>query len=304
MSMRHGIPSLSVLQAFEASARHQSFSKAAAELKQTQGAICKKVNELEAGLGFPLFDRVRQRLVLTEPGIEYARRIRVHLDQIRLDTLELIQHQTSPPIRLAVGVTFAAQWLVPRLRNFHEQYPGVELRLMGRDQPTYFNDLNFDAAIYFGQSLLPGMAGQALITVDEIWMVCAPELLGHGRECSTSDIAALPWIHTRDQATAWQEWRETLKLNPVEHTGGEHYFDMFIMAINAAVSGLGIALLPRLLIDQELRSGKLVRMGQYAHRGSATLYLSFPEQKRDLAPLTKFITWMESAVKDYKASFD
>jgi DNA-binding transcriptional LysR family regulator len=124
------------------------------------------------------------------------------------------------------------------------------------DQPTYFNDLNFDPAIYSGQSLLPGMAGQALIAEDEICMVGAPGLVGHGRACSTSDITALPWIHTRDQATAWQAWRETLNLSPVEHTGGEHYFDMFVMAINAAVSGLGIALLPRLLIEQELHSGK------------------------------------------------
>ena len=82
-------------------------------------------------------------------------------------------------------------------------------------------------------------------------------------------------IHTRHQVTAWQAWRETLNSSPVEHTGGEHYFDMFIMAINAAVSGLGIALLPRLLIDQELRSGKPVRLGQYVSRGSATLYLPF-----------------------------
>ena len=79
---------------------------------------------------------------------------------------------------------------------------------------------------------------------------------------------------------------------------------MFIMAINVAVSGLGIALLPRLLIDQELHSGKLVRIGRYVNRGAAALYLSFPEQKRELASLTKFITGIESAVKDYKASFD
>ena len=83
MSLRRGFPSLSALQAFEATARHQSFSKPAAELQLTHGAICKKVNELEASLGMELFRRVSQRLVLTEAGADYAHRIRLHLEQIR-----------------------------------------------------------------------------------------------------------------------------------------------------------------------------------------------------------------------------
>jgi len=101
--MRRGVPSLSALQAFEAAARHESFSKAALELSQTHGAVCKKVNELEAHLGITLFERVRQRLVLSPAGAEYARRIRVHLDQIRRDTLDVVRKQSEVPVQLAVG---------------------------------------------------------------------------------------------------------------------------------------------------------------------------------------------------------
>ena len=176
--MRRGVPSLSALQAFEAAARHESFSKAALELSQTHGAVCKKVNELEAHLGIPLFERVRQRLVLSAAGAEYARRIRVHLDQIRRDTLELMRQQSEVKIQLAVGVTFASQWLIPRLHDFYALNPDLQLHIMGRDQPTFFDNSSFDAAIYFGQSLWPAMPGQPLVSDDEILAVCAPALIG------------------------------------------------------------------------------------------------------------------------------
>ena len=144
--MRRGVPSLSALQAFEAAARHESFSKAAVELSQTHGAVCKKVNELEAHLGIPLFERVRQRLVLSAAGAEYARRIRVHLDQIRRDTLELIRKQGEVKIQLAVGVTFASQWLIPRLRDFYELNPDVPTRDVLSPAPASFRRLPFARA--------------------------------------------------------------------------------------------------------------------------------------------------------------
>ena len=298
--MRRGVPSLSALQAFEAAARHESFSKAALELSQTHGAVCKKVNELEAHLGITLFERVRQRLVLSPAGAEYARRIRVHLDQIRRDTLEVVRKQSEVPVQLAVGVTFAAQWLIPRLHDFYERNPDLQLHIMGRDQPTFFDDSSFDAAIYFGQGLWPAMPGQPLVSDDKILAVCAPALANGRGGLSAAEIGTLPWIHTRDLPRAWLAWSETAGPQVIEHSASNQHYDMFIMAINAAISGLGVALLPRILIDRELRAGTLVQVHPHAIPNPETVYYSFPEQKRDWEPLKRFDGWLTSAVREYR----
>jgi DNA-binding transcriptional LysR family regulator len=298
--MRRGIPSLSALQAFEAAARHESFSKAAAELSQTHGAICKKVNELEAHLGITLFQRVRQRLVLSPAGGEYARRIRVHLDQIRRDTLEVVRKQSELHLELAIGVTFASQWLIPRLHDFYAQNPDIRLHIMGRDQPTFFDNSDFDAAIYFGQNLWPAMPGVPLVTDDEILAVSAPSLQCAHNGLTIEEIDELPWIHTRDLPRAWLEWSETASAGVTQHNASNQHYDMFVMAINAAISGLGVALLPRILIDRELRSGALVQVHPHTIRNPETVYYSFPEQKRDWEPLARFETWQNSAVRDYR----
>lgn len=298
--MRRGVPSLSALQAFEAAARHQNFSKAAAELSQTHGAICKKVNELEAHLGIALFERVRQRLELSAAGAEYARRIRVHLDQIRRDTLDVIRKQSEAHLELAIGVTFASQWLIPRLQDFYAQNPDIRLHLMGRDQPTFFDNSDFDAAIYFSRNLWPAMPGVPLVNDDEVLAVCAPMLLGDKDMLSVEHICALPWIHTRDLPRAWHDWSETVDDRTPEHAAPNQHYDMFIMAINAATSGLGVALLPHILIDRELRSGALVLAHPHAIANPETVYYSFPEQKRDWAPLARFDQWLAAAVRAYR----
>jgi DNA-binding transcriptional LysR family regulator len=298
--MRRGVPSLSTLQAFEAAARHESFSKAALELSQTHGAVCKKVNELESQLGIPLFERVRQRLVLSPAGAEYARRIRVHLDQIRRDTCELVRQENVVLIQLAVGVTFASQWLIPRLHDFYALNPDLRLHIMGRDQPTFFDNSSFDAAIYFAQGRWPAMPGQPLVSDDEILAVCAPALAGRHKELSAAEIAALPWIHTRDLPRAWYAWSETAYIEVIEHAAADQHFDMFIMAINAAISGLGIALLPRILIERELRNGTLVQAHPHSIPHPETIYYSFPEQKRGWEPLDRFGRWLTNAARAYR----
>ncbi|APD11334.1 hypothetical protein UC34_15685 [Pandoraea vervacti] len=323
--MRLGVPSLSALQAFEASARHQNFASAAQELALTHGAVCKRVGELEKHLGVALFERVRQRLVLTPAGAEYAKRIRVHLDQIRRDTLDVVQQGRETELEIAVGVTFAAQWLIPRLDDFYANTRDVRLHILGRDQPVFFDDSAFDAAIYFSTRRWPGMPGTALITDDSLWLVAAPRLLAqhtHGASMTLEQIAAQSWICARDLPRAWDDWfasqRLTDPMDPMDPTGltgltgpaPEHggaikpqrrtqRYDMFIMAINAAVAGLGVALLPRVLIERELASGALVQAHPHTLANAQTLYFSYPAQRRDWAPLRQFDAWLRGAVDTY-----
>lgn len=300
--MRLGVPSLSALQAFEASARHQNFAQAAQELALTHGAVCKRVNELEGHLGVALFERVKQRLVLTPAGAEYAKRIRVHLDQIRRDTLDVVQQGRETELEIAVGVTFAAQWLIPRLDDFYANTRDVRLHIIGRDQPVFFDDSAFDATIYFSTRLWPGMPGTALITDDTLVLVAAPRLLDGQLSLSLDQLAALSWICVRDLPRAWDDWLASQDAAQLKPQRSAQRYDMFIMAINAAVAGLGVALLPRVLIERELASGTLVQAHPHALANPQTIYFSYPAQRRDWAPLQQFDGWLRRAVDDYRAA--
>lgn len=306
--MRLGVPSLSALQAFEASARHQNFAQAAQELALTHGAVCKRVGELEKHLGVALFGRVKQRLVLTPAGAEYAKRIRVHLDQIRRDTLDVVQQGRETALEIAVGVTFAAQWLIPRLDDFYANTRDVRLHILGRDQPVFFEDSAFDAAIYFSTRLWPGMPGTALITDDSLVLVAAPRLLEGRASLSLEQIVALSWICPRDLPRVWDDWLASLGMHDASAVGQDvkplrsaQRYDMFIMAINAAVAGLGIALLPRVLIERELAGGTLVQAHPHTLANPQTIYFSYPAQRRDWAPLRRFDVWLRQAVEAYRA---
>ena len=147
--MRNGIPNLSALQAFEASARLGSFSRAAEELSLTHSAVYRQVASLESRLGVQLFTRVRRRIVLTDHGAEYAGRIRHHLDQIEKDTFGLVSRTgMGRSIHIAVVPTLATTWLIPRLADFQREHGDITVSLSVRTLPFQFKDQPFDGALY------------------------------------------------------------------------------------------------------------------------------------------------------------
>ncbi|MFU1933498.1 LysR family transcriptional regulator, partial [Bordetella avium] len=181
--MRNGIPNLSALQAFEASARLGSFSRAAEELSLTHSAVYRQVASLEARLGVQLFTRVRRRIVLTDPGAEYAGRIRHHLDQIETDTFGLVSRTgMGRSIHIAVVPTLATTWLIPRLADFQQTQPDISVSLSVRTLPFQFKDQPFDGALYHSDGVWPGSKGALLFPERELVPVCAPALAGEARE--------------------------------------------------------------------------------------------------------------------------
>ena len=130
-SMLRRLPSLNAVQAFEAAARHESFTRAAEELCVTQGAVSHQVKALEAELGLKLFNRERQRLVITEAGREYLNVVRDAFDRIALGTERLLQRQSSGVLTVSTSPDFAAKWLVHRLGRFAEAHPDIDLQGFG-----------------------------------------------------------------------------------------------------------------------------------------------------------------------------
>ena len=205
--MRNGIPNLSALQAFEASARLGSFSRAAEELSLTHSAVYRQVASLEARLGVQLFTRVRRRIVLTDHGAEYAGRIRHHLDQIEKDTFGLVSRTgMGRSIHIAVVPTLATTWLIPRLADFQREQPDITVSLSVRTLPFQFKDQPFDGALYHGDTLWPGTQGVLLFPERELVPVCAPELAARVTEAGAGALAGMTHLHLSSRPDAWRQW--------------------------------------------------------------------------------------------------
>ena len=250
--MRQGIPNLGALQAFEATARLGSFSRAAEELALTHSAVHRQVSALEARLGVKLFHRVRRRIALTDAGAEYASRIRQHLDHIEKDTFSLVS-QASLGRRLHVAVlpTLATNWLIPKLADFALVHPDISVSLSIRTLPFRFDDQPFDGAIYHAHTAWPGTQGCLLFAERELVPVCA-------NKHAQTPLSELTHVHLNSRPDAWRHWYEhTGQAYPVHAAGGPRY-EMFAMVLAAVKSGLGVGLLPQFLAQPELEKGELV----------------------------------------------
>lgn len=301
--MRRKIPSTAALAAFEAAARHQSFTRAAAELALTQSAICRQVAGLEALLGVKLFRRHQRGVSLTDAGQRYARRVAARLDEVERDTLDLI-HATHRgqdatalvgALELAVVPTLATQWLLPRLGDFAARYPGVLLHLTPRTRPFLFADTVFDAAILPlpGDGLWPGTEGRLLLE-EALVPVAAPHWLPAGRQAlSAAEVAALPLLQASTRPNAWRQWFASLGV-AVAHDMAGPRMELFSMLSEAAAQGLGAALVPRLLVERELASGRLVVLLEHRFISDRRYHLIYPPHKADSVVLTVFADWLQA----------
>ncbi len=303
--MRKKIPSLNALTIFEAAARQQSFTRAADELALTQSAVCRQIAGLEQYLGLPLFARIKKRVILTPAGRQYAERIRVHIDRIERDTLELMAQQDGGGVlELAVVPTFATQWLIPRLAEFSRLRPDITLNLLTRTDAFLFSESSFHAAIHFGSAAWPGTQGHFLLSEGDTIPVCSPAMMAQISKAGRSrknvpgirDIANLPLLHLTTRLNDWRTWFELHEYrNDVPSVKGARY-ELFTMLVSAALAGLGVALIPRFMVQAELDAGILVTPVELSLPGSAGYHLVYPEEHASFAPLAAFREWLLSVV--------
>ena len=288
--MRRKIPSTAALIAFEAAARHQSFTRAADELALTQSAICRQIGGLEAFLGLALFRRSRRGVQLTEAGQSYARRIAAQLDAVERDTLS-VMGQGAMSLELAVVPTFGTQWLVPRLKHFQALHPQITLNLTNRTRPFLFADTDFDAAIYFGDADWSGTEAHFLMPED-LQPVCSPALLADGEPLDAEALAGMPLLQQSTRPYAWRQWFDSLGMKVARDMTGPR-LELFSMLAQAAEHGMGVALIPPFLIQRELAEGRLVVAHSHAYRSEAQgYYLMIPERKVEAAGLVAFRDWV------------
>ena len=298
--MRRKIPPTQALICFESSARHESFTKAAEELSLTQSAVCRQIANLEEFLDVQLFRRTRRGVKLTEAGQTYSRRISVRLDAVERDTLSVMGNQGTATLELALVPTFGTQWLLPRLNQFLRAQPQVTVNLTNRTRPFLFADTEFDAAIYFGDGDWSGTEAHFLMKESPV-PVCSPALIGPREQLGPEAIAQLPLLQQTTRPYAWRQWFASLDMR-VEHDLNGTRLELFSMLAQAAMCGMGVALIPPFLIRNELESGRLINPCAHSFDSDNAYYLVIPERKAESATLQAFRDWVVGEAAGYRAS--
>ncbi|API54064.1 LysR family transcriptional regulator [Rhizobium leguminosarum] len=289
LTSRRFLPSISHLAAFEAVARTGSVTAAARELDLTQSAVSRQVSALEEQLGVELFLRERQAMRLTLAGDGYAREIREALRRISSASLNLRANPHGGTLNLAILPTFGTRWLAPRLGRFLSANPGVTINLVTRLSPFDFRLDSIDAAIHFGHPHWPG-AELALLMSERTVPACSPDFLQRYAIKAPEDLLAVPLLHLTTRPDAWEQWFAGNGV-PFENVHGM-LFDQFATAAQAAIAGLGIALLPTFLMQEEIRRGDLVAAVDREMESRERYYLAFPPERADYAPLAAFRDWI------------
>lgn len=296
--MRRKIPSIEALIAFEAAARHLSFTRSADELALTQSAVGRQVAMLEEYLGVALFNRIKKRLSLTEVGQLYAKQVRLNLERMERDTLAAMAHQDAGGVlELAVIPTFATRWLIPRLPQFYAAHEHITINLATRAEPFLFTDTQFDAAIHFGDPIWPGAIAKHLFG-EEMTAVCSPQLMNGRTSVAPEEVQRFTLLHQSARPDAWRQWLMQAGVHDADGMKGQRY-ELFSMLVEAARAGLGIALVPRFLVSHELATGELVCPCDVLLQSEKGYYLVYPEHKQNSPWLRAFEAWLLSAASRY-----
>jgi LysR family transcriptional regulator, glycine cleavage system transcriptional activator len=295
--MRRRLPPLNALKAFEAAARHESFTRAAEELRVTQGAVSHQVKALEAELAVKLFNREHQRLLITEAGRDYLGVIRDALDRIAAGTERLIQRQTAGVLTVSTSPDFAAKWLVHRLGHFAEAHADIDLRVSGTLQHVDFAREDVDLAVRHGHGSWPVLDAVRLST-EELFAVCSPRLLsGRRRLAKPADILKFPLIHL-DSRADWTNWLQAADIDDAAVIHGP-VLNRASMVIDAAINGQGIALARTTLAAWDLINGRLVRPFAESLRLSKVYWIVCPKAAATLPKIVTFREWLlEEASND------
>jgi LysR family glycine cleavage system transcriptional activator len=300
VSRRRSIPSLASLQAFDSAARLLSFTRAADELALTQSAVSRQVQTLEEGVGLALFQRVGNRLVLTVAGENYHREIAPLLEALRSATLRLMAFKgTGGTLRLVVLPTLGMKWLVPRLPRFIAAHPEVQVSLDTRTTPVDLRETGFDAAIQHGEPTWPGAVAVRLMG-EELVVVASPPLLPRGKPARRAALLTLPLLQQGTRPDAWADWFLAAGVPRADAYGGLR-FEQFSHVIQAATAGLGLALVPRFLVADEIRAGQLGEASAHVLAGPRPYCLVYAERKAHDPAVRAFREWLKAEATAFEA---
>lgn len=296
---RNRIPPMAALIAFEAAARHESFTLAARELFLTESAISRQINSLESSLSIRLFVRVKQRVVLTKAGRLYSEQIRDALRAIERNTVSISAHGSGDgSLELAVLPTFALEWLIPRLPSFYARFPNVRINMGVRSNPFSFDEEHFEAAIHHGKPVWPWAISELLFG-EKMIVIARRDLIGDSiRE--PADVLKFPLLFSTTRPESWRQWFAAAQLPEDSASARSVGFELHSMLIRAAESGLGIALVPEFFVPEaSWEKGLVVRAHELSIPAEDSYYLVYPNNMRHSGPLEAFREWILEEAREF-----
>ena len=298
--MSRRLPPLNALKAFEAAARHMSFTRAAEELFVTQAAVSHQIKGLEEFLGLKLFRRKNRSLLLTEQGQSYFQDIKEVFTQLNEATERVLASTAKGALTISLPPSFAIQWLVPRLNEFHELHPDIDVRIKAVDQDEGSLTEDVDIAIYFGRGRWPGVVADKL-HAELLITVCSPQLFDQGIPLETpEDLKRHVLLHDIDR----KDWKAWLKMMGIEgvNTNQGPIFSHTAMVLQAAVHSQGVGLVNSVLAQPELLSGRLMCPFKEALQSQDSYYLVCEPSQADLGKIEAFRSWMLERVRKEQES--
>lgn len=290
--MRRLNPPLHLLKAFCTTAGFGSMSRAAEALHLTQSAVSKQVQELERITGVPLFERVRKRLSLTPAGQRYEAAVRPLLAQLEAATLELITSgDGGGSLHLSTLPTFGAKWLIPRLPAFQQAHPQIALHFVPYVQGYDFHRADLDCSILFGDGHWPGAVSDYLTGRDVV--LVAPPAIGRSKPVlrKPQDVAKFQRLQHVSVPNAWGHWCQAHGVEGLNTFAGPQ-LDQFHSLIRAVSAGMGVALVPRCLVRDDIASGVVSAPLDDGYVDALGYWLCYPESKSHLPPLANFRDWL------------
>jgi LysR family glycine cleavage system transcriptional activator len=288
--MSRRLPPLNALRAFEAAARHLSFTRAAAELNVTQTAISHQIRALEERLGVRLFRRLPRGLLLTEEAQRYLPPVRDAFDQIALATERLAVAGAGATLTVSVLPSFAAKWLVPRLGLLRAAHPDLDLRISASSQLADFARDDVDVGIRMGSGIYPGLRVERLFG-ESLVPVCSPALQGGEHPLrQPADLRRQVLLHDDDYA-GWELWLGLAGVEGVDARRGPLFTDSG-MVVQAAAEGQGVALARRQLAAGDLAAGRLIQPFEVTIPHDLAYYLVCPEATAEQPKIAAFRDWL------------
>ncbi|MCL1049495.1 transcriptional regulator GcvA [Shewanella abyssi] len=290
------LPPLNPLRAFEAAARLLSFTLASKELFVTHGAISKQVRILEEYLATPLFVRQHRSLKLTDEGERYFINVQSALQTINNATADLIDHPLrTQTLSINVLPSLTISWLIPRMEEFKSRFPHLYVDLSIGDFEVDFNNAKYDIAVRSATSVPKGVNVMKLMDED-LCLVCSPEL--SRQLTSLESINQMTLLKHTTRPDLWQLWAEDvgIKLTTENKFGVEHFY----MLSQAAASGMGVALIPRFFIEDELKTGKLVIPFEAKFTSPYSYYLLTPKSSNLSLKVQSYIDWLLELFSPYR----
>ena len=294
------LPPLNALRAFEAAARLGSMNAAADELSVTPAAISHQVKTLEDILGLKMFHRKVRAVTLTESGSELLPYLRDGFDTLAKGCARLVEQESNAPLVISSSPAFAAKWLMPNLADFNQRHPEIKIRIDGSLSVVDFSKDDVDVALRFGQGPYEGLHADSL-AYEDVVPVCSPDLrdgnppLNEPGDLAYHTLIHMDWFAAPGMQTDWPMWLKLAGLDQIDATKGP-VVTSDSLAVEAAVSSAGVALVSEFLVKRELEAGRLVKLFDLVLSSDFRYWFVCPPENLERPRVAAFRNWLLEAI--------